>query len=295
MDGKVKWIKIVTDIFDDEKILLIENMPDADCIIVLWFKLLCLAGKQNNGGVFILTDTIPYTDEMLATIFRRPLNTVRLALETFERFGMIERIENVITIPNWSKHQSLDSAEKRRERDRLYQQRRRNSQRILEDSTESSDNRLTSADASPDVALLEEEREEDIEEEYILSDTNVSDCQTKFVRRAMDAWNQIGISSVSRLKTGSTRYRMLNARIKEYGIDKVLEAIGKVQNSSFLKGSNNRGWVISFDWFVKPNNFVKVLDGNYDDRRGTPQQASPGRESALDRAKRLEMEGAFDE
>ncbi|WP_202905980.1 phage replisome organizer N-terminal domain-containing protein, partial [Clostridium botulinum] len=49
--AEVKWIKIVTDIFDDEKILLIENMPEADSIIVIWFKLLCLAGKMNNSGV----------------------------------------------------------------------------------------------------------------------------------------------------------------------------------------------------------------------------------------------------
>ena len=47
----VKWIKITTDIFDDEKILLIESLPDAYSIIVVWFKLLCLAGKQNNSGV----------------------------------------------------------------------------------------------------------------------------------------------------------------------------------------------------------------------------------------------------
>ena len=66
----VKWIKVVTDIFDDEKILMIEGIPSADSIIVIWFKLLCLAGKSNNSGVFIFNDRIPYTEEMLATIFR---------------------------------------------------------------------------------------------------------------------------------------------------------------------------------------------------------------------------------
>ena len=86
----VKWIKICTDIFDDEKIVLIESMPEADGIIVIWFKLLCLAGKQNNGGIFMLNDKIAYTDDMLAHIFRRPLATVRLALKTFESFGMID-------------------------------------------------------------------------------------------------------------------------------------------------------------------------------------------------------------
>ena len=127
----VKWIKIVTDIFDDEKMLLIDGLPERDAIIVIWFKLLCLAGKQNNGGVFMLNDKIAYTDEMLATILRRPLNTVRLALKTFEQFGMVEIINDIITIPNWEKHQSLDSYEKKKERDRLYQKERRNKQKML--------------------------------------------------------------------------------------------------------------------------------------------------------------------
>ena len=115
--AEVKWIKIVTDVFDDEKVLMIETMPDADTIIVIWFKLLCLAGKQNNSGVFQMGQ-MPYTDEMFSTIFRRPLNTVRLALKTFEQFGMVEIINNTVTIPNWEKHQSLDAYELAKEKTR---------------------------------------------------------------------------------------------------------------------------------------------------------------------------------
>lgn len=116
--AEVKWIKIVTDIFDDEKVLLIETLPEADSIIVIWFKLLCLAGKQNNSGVFVMNGKIPYTDKMLATIFRRNENTVKLALETFKNFGMIEIIDDVITIPNWEKHQKLDQLEIAKEQTR---------------------------------------------------------------------------------------------------------------------------------------------------------------------------------
>ena len=116
--AEIKWIKIVTDIFDDEKILLIESLPEADSIIVCWFKLLCLAGKQNNSGVLMLNDRMPYTDEMIATVFRRPLQTVRLALQTFEQFGMIEIINDTITIPNWEKHQNVEGMEKIREQTR---------------------------------------------------------------------------------------------------------------------------------------------------------------------------------
>lgn len=129
--AEVKWIKIVTDIFDDEKMLMIESLPDRDGIIVIWFKLLCLAGKQNNSGVFMFNDRIPYTDEMLSTIFRRPLNTVRLALKTFEEYGMIEIVNNTITIPKWEKHQQLDSLELAREQTRKRVEKYREKQKEL--------------------------------------------------------------------------------------------------------------------------------------------------------------------
>lgn len=157
----VKWIKITTDIFDDEKILLIEGLPSSDEIIVIWFKLLILAGKQNNNGVFLMNERIPYTDEMLATIFRRDINIVRLALKTFEQFGMLELVDNVITIPNWNKHQQLDSYEKKKQQDRVRQQERRAQQKTLalnsqtvnknsEDEKKSRDSRVTVAGQSRD-------------------------------------------------------------------------------------------------------------------------------------------------
>ena len=127
----VKWIKIATDIFEDEKILLIESMPDADAIIVIWLKLLVFAGKQNNNGVFMMNNVIPYTDEMLSAIFRRPLNTVRLAINTFEKFGMVQIYDDVITIPNWEKHQSLDKLEKLALQNRERVKRHREKQKAI--------------------------------------------------------------------------------------------------------------------------------------------------------------------
>lgn len=152
----VKWIKITTDIFDDEKVLLIESMPSADSIIVIWFKLLTFAGKQNNNGVFLMSNRIAYTDEMLSTIFRRDVNTVRMALNAFQQFGMIEIVDNVITIPNWNKHQSLDAYEKKKTRDRIYQAERRAAQKAL--VAKSSD---ISSDTSSDIVVSDKDKEED--------------------------------------------------------------------------------------------------------------------------------------
>ncbi len=128
--ANVKWIKITTDIFDDEKILLIESLPDAYAIITVWFKLLCMAGKQNNSGVFML-GKIAYTDKMLATIFRMKEATVSMALQTFEQFGMVEIVDGVITIPNWDKHQSLDKFELAKENTRKRVARHREKQKLI--------------------------------------------------------------------------------------------------------------------------------------------------------------------
>lgn len=155
----VKWIKITTDIFDDEKILLVESMPEADSLIVIWFKLLCLAGKMNNSGVFMLNDKIAYTDKMLSTIFRRKETTVQLALQTFEQFGMIEIIDGVITIPNWGKHQSLDQLEKKRVSQREYMRQYREKQKLLSCNTNSK------ANSKANVSRPEEDKERDKEKE----------------------------------------------------------------------------------------------------------------------------------
>lgn len=144
----VKWIKIMTDIFDDEKFLIMDAMPNSDTLELMWFKLLVFAGRSNNGGIFMFNDIMAYTDEMLASVFRRPISTVRNALEKFEELGMIVYVENVLTIPKWSKYQSLDVYDKKKEQDRERAKRYRERQKaLIEEKTsrdESRDNHVNS-------------------------------------------------------------------------------------------------------------------------------------------------------
>lgn len=128
--NEIKWIKITTTMFDDQKIDFLESLPEADAILVIWIKLLTLAGKCNAGGYILLTESIPYTDEMLSHKFKRPLNTIRLALQTFQNLDMIDNENNTIHITNWEKHQNIDALEKIRERERLKKQRQREKQKL---------------------------------------------------------------------------------------------------------------------------------------------------------------------
>ena len=129
--SEIKWIKITTDIFDDEKIRLIDALPEHDAILVIWFKILTLAGRQGGNGLLMMNNKVHYTDEMLAAIFNRPITTIRLALQTFEQFGMIEIINGIISLPNWEKHQNVDGMEKAKEQTRKRVARYREKQKQL--------------------------------------------------------------------------------------------------------------------------------------------------------------------
>lgn len=90
------------------------------------------------------------------------------------------------------------------------------------------------------------------------------------VQPIVEKWNSLNLQKLVCIKEGTNRYKLLNARIKDYGIDSVLKAIDMVEESSFLKGDNYKGWTITFDWLIKPNNFLKVLEGNYSDKQEKP-------------------------
>lgn len=170
--AEITWVKLKTNMFENEKIKLIEALPDKDSILIIWIKLIAYAGKVNAGGYIMLTEKIPMNIEELATIFGRPLNTVRLAINTFERYGMIEKSEHgAIKIKNWESHQNIDGMDRVKqlnaERNRKYRQRKKE-QKLLKNSNDVS---VTSRDGTDIDREIEEDidkeldREKDVEEE----------------------------------------------------------------------------------------------------------------------------------
>ena len=155
--AEIKWIKLATNIFDNRKIRQIEMLPEGDSIIVIWVKLMCLAGVVNDGGLVYFTRDIPYTDEMLATEFNRPLNIVRLALSTFQQFGMVEIVDNIIHLSSWEKYQSVESMDRIREQTRKRVAAHRERQKMLSNGNVTSNDTVTQGNA------IEEDIEEDIE------------------------------------------------------------------------------------------------------------------------------------
>lgn len=159
------------------------------------------------------------------------------------------------------------------------------------ESDENVDFTSTSADVHKSVDIVQTNVHTEIRDKSIdnnLSNTDVFDCPTflkkQKVRRPRDAdvvstkWNNeiavLGIAKVNRITNDSQRYKLLKKRIHDYGLETVLSAMDRIKCSDFLLGKKS-DFMITFDWFIRPNNFIKVRDGNYDNRPAPDTRGRP--------------------
>lgn len=170
--AEISWIKLRTDMFDDNKIKIIQNMPDGDALLVIWIRLITLAGSTNADGYVYLGEDLPYTEDMLAIIFNKPISTVRLALSTLEKLQMIELDTKGIFLVNFSKHQNLEKMMEIREYNRQKKQESRERKRQLLVNDNVKDNALTvnqnvnlDKDKEEDKEVEEDKKEKEKEKE----------------------------------------------------------------------------------------------------------------------------------
>ncbi len=166
--AEISWIKLKTTMFDDEKIRLIQSVPESDAILVIWIRLLVLAGKTNDDGLIYIQRNMPYSEEMLATLFSKNVNTVRLALTTLENFNMIDlTTDGLIAVTNWEKHQNVEGLEhvrlKNAERNRKYRERKK----LQLSPGTSSDVSVTSRDGTDIDKELDIDKEKERDKEKI--------------------------------------------------------------------------------------------------------------------------------
>ena len=116
-------------------------------------------------------------------------------------------------------------------------------------------------------------KEKKDKKEKMLSNDNMQKAEAKFdAEEIREIFNREMFDKTIpkvRGKLKGQRLAFLTARVREYGIDAVREAITKAARSDFLNGGGGRGFIASFEWIFRPNNFPKVLDGNFDNRQTT--------------------------
>jgi len=283
------WIKLKSTFMTSDAVDFLMGQPDGANYVVL-YQMLCLK-TINTGGKLerhIGEIIIPYDETKIQRDCKWfSIDTVRVALNLYKALGLIYADQDGVLC--LTGHEDLVGSET----DYAEKQRRARSKTGLPPGYNVSAD--VSSDVSENVSTEIEYRVRDQSKSLEKDDLEPSDegsCRPEDRQSIITAWNGLGLSPITKIVPETTRYRQLNARIREYGLDKVLEAIAQIPKSAFLRGQNQKGWIISFDWLIKPNNFCKVLEGQYTDRK---PMAAAGKEATVDRLSRLMREGAFDE
>jgi len=250
MDG---WIRSYRKMFDNPVVC-----KDADHYAV-WGYLLHYAAHEpydvmfNGKRITLKPGELITSRYAIAHKFSISESKVQRILKTFEIERQIElqatRHGRLIYIVNWNKYQKVEP---------------QNEPQVNHKWTTSE----PQVNANKNIKNVKNERIEEVNKLSSLRSDNSS--ITTDYEEVIRLWNELdGLGNIKGIKSispGSKRLDNVRARLKTFGMDGFTEAIENIKKSSFLQGNNAKGWTITFDWFVLPSNFPKVLEGNYNDK-----------------------------
>lgn len=268
------WLKLPKDFFSGIEIKRLRKLAGGDTYTVIYLKMLLLSLETNGIIQFqgICKDII----EEVALEVDEQEDDVRVVFQFLTSTGLLEPISEIeyeltqtkemtgsetATAKRVRKHRRKKALEEQLETEELE---RNKDKKMLQGNGQALPG---NADVTKGNTEIEIEKEIEIEREV---EGEEKTSTPTLHERIIDSWNSLGLQGLRTIS--NQRKTLLGARLKEFGEESIFEAIEKIRDSDFLKGQNRRGWVITFDWLIKPNNYVKVLEGNYNDEE---KQTSP--------------------
>ncbi|MBO6269423.1 MAG: phage replisome organizer N-terminal domain-containing protein [Clostridium sp.] len=273
------WIKLKESFMTSDAVDFLMGQPDGANYVVL-YQMLCLKTINTDGKLerHIGEVIIPYDEAKIQRDTKWfSIDTVRVALNLYKALGLVYvDKDGALCLTD---HENLVGSETD-----WAEKRRRQRSDLPVPSLPSGDNVPSNVPQNVPIDIENRDKEIDIrdkseeieKEEGTLSDESV--CRPEDVRQVVDAWQTLGIQKLRKIPDSKTNAgKMLRARIRDYGIGSVLEAIEIVRASDFLMG-RVKEFQITFDWFVRPNNFLNIVNGKYDNRDKPEQTTRHGRE-----------------
>ena len=270
---KLFWIKLKNTFMTSDAVDFLMSQKNGANYVVI-YQMLCLMTLGTNG---VLQRTlgeviIPYdVDKIQRECKYFDRDTIIVAMELFAKLNLIYRDDNGVYVI--TDYRELIG----KETDYAGQKRvQRSRQKQLPEYGQSADTTvdIVHTEKEKDIEIDKEiEKEKDIEIDKDINNSIKDACSSdeertslqKDIKAVIEAWNQLPLNKVTTIKSGTKRHDALVARIRQYGIESVLEAVNMISQSPFLLGQKT-DFIITFDWFVRPNNFIKVYEGNYLDR-----------------------------
>ena len=222
----------VQDFLTDEK--LIECSASANGVYI---RIMCIMHKSEPYGIILLKQKDKQTDNQIQNFALKLLRSLPYDLNTIIS-GLNELISEGVL--------QLDEDELRQKR-------------MVKDFAISEVRKEAGKKGGEKTQFAKAKGEANIEDEdeIVIEDKVEYDSVIEDYHTLCPKMSKVQVLSEMRKKH-------IHARLTEFGREKITEAFRIAGQSSFLNGVNDRAWKADFDWMVKPENFIKVMEGKYD-------------------------------
>ena len=253
------WLKLKEDFFKSKEIKKLRTIAGGDTFVIIYLKMQLISLK-NDGKLFFDGIDDDFSSE-LALEIDEDIENVRVTIAFLERCGLLECVSSdeyfLPVIPEITGSETQSTIRSRKHR---------------------------ALHCNANATLVQQECNKnatpEIEKEI---DIDIEKRDRVDYQQIADMYNETCVSFPKCTALSESRKKAIKARLKTYSVDDFRKLFEKAQKSSFLKGKNNSSWSANFDWLIKDNNMVKVLDGNYDDKEEFINGSNVSVQSALQR------------
>lgn len=278
------WIKIFRELLQWEWFqkpemvqLFIYLLLKANCEDKQWQGITVKRGQLVTSNSSIRND-LRLSEQTIRTCIKRLISTGEITYKSTNRYV-------IITICNYDKYQECKSVDNKQNNEQTNIQ-STDEQRATNEQSTSNQRQLKNIRNKEDNNIIDIKQESGsndqlpaASDEATASKTNKPKTEKLPAKEIKEMWNTTCTSFPKLFTISENRKNKMRLRISEMGgIDKALpllkQVFEKMQESSFLKGDNKRGWKASFDWlFENDKNWVKVFEGNYENKPNQQPQA----------------------
>lgn len=188
-----------------------------------------------------LSNELGLTEQNIRTAIKHLKETGEVTVKSHAKFS-------VVTINNYNQYQSANSQ--------------------LTDNQQATNRQLTGNQQATNNNERNKESNKDKEskkdKEGVQSDKpTASSPSPSQISEIVDLYHKICTSYPEVAVVSDEIKKSLKNLIGKYSVEQIITVFETAEKSDFLKGIGKKDWKASFEWLVKEKNFVKVLNGNY--------------------------------
>ena len=252
------WLKLKEDFFDDKTVKYLRKLPDGNALVIIYLKMQLKSLKTE--GLIKYDGLLPTCEEELALVLDEEVTLVRFAVTALVNMGVVERWDNDMLY--MASMQPLIGSESA-VAERVRRHRELKTKKALNCNTP--------------VKIANPETERDKEKEKEIEKEKESELDLAY-KTVAEIYNSI-CTSLPKIKNVTPKRQEAITKLIRAGftIEDLKNIFEKAEQSSFLRGENKNNWNATFDWLIKEENAVKVIEGNYTDKpkKNTQKSSNP--------------------